>query len=96
MHMFSPEIEKASRKELREMQLERLKHIVAYAFVCRQGFSGHDRLIDRSLAADDRSIDRDRLTGQDAQDVSLANLFCRYLFFFSVLQPAARCRREAG
>ena len=30
--MFSPEIEKADRKTIREMQLERLKHIVAYAY----------------------------------------------------------------
>ena len=30
--MFSPEIEKIDRKQLREMQLERLKHIVAYAY----------------------------------------------------------------
>ena len=30
--MFSPEIEKIDRKHLREMQLERLKHIVAYAY----------------------------------------------------------------
>ena len=30
--MFSPEIEKIDRKALREMQLERLKHIVRYAY----------------------------------------------------------------
>lgn len=30
--MFSPEIEKIDRKELRQMQLERLKHIVRYAY----------------------------------------------------------------
>ena len=30
--MFSPEIETIDRKQLREMQLERLKHIVAYAY----------------------------------------------------------------
>ena len=30
--MFSPEIETIDRKALREMQLERLKHIVAYAY----------------------------------------------------------------
>ena len=30
--MFSPEIEKADRKTIRAMQLERLKHIVAYAY----------------------------------------------------------------
>ena len=30
--MFSPEIEKIDRKTLRQMQLERLKHIVRYAY----------------------------------------------------------------
>ena len=30
--MFSPEIETADRKTIREIQLERLKHIVAYAY----------------------------------------------------------------
>ena len=30
--MFSPDIEKIDRKKLRELQLERLKHIVAYAY----------------------------------------------------------------
>ena len=30
--MFSPEIETIGRKQLREMQLERLKHIVRYAY----------------------------------------------------------------
>lgn len=32
MMMFSPEIETMGRKQIREMQLERLKHIVAYAY----------------------------------------------------------------
>lgn len=30
--MFSPEIETINRKKLRELQLERLRHIVAYAY----------------------------------------------------------------
>ena len=32
MRMFSPEIETMPREKIREMQLERLKHIVRYAY----------------------------------------------------------------
>ena len=32
MRMFSPEIETMPRVKIREMQLERLKHIVRYAY----------------------------------------------------------------
>ena len=44
MKMFSPEIERMERKEIRAMQLERLRHIVRYAYenvpMYRQRFDG--------------------------------------------------------
>lgn len=53
----------------------------------------HDRLIDGGLAGDDHAVDRDALSGKDAEDVSGPNLFGGDDFLFAA-QYHARCLRR--
>ena len=72
------------------------KNFFSYSFVNRQRFSRHNRLVNRSLTTNDHSINRDRFTRQNTQNISLPDFLCRYHFFFPVLSSASLCRRKAN
>ena len=61
------------------------KDLLPHAFVNRQGFPRHNRLVNRGFTAEDRSVNRDRFSGQNTQNISLPDFLCRDHFFFPVL-----------
>ena len=52
-------------------------------FTLRQRLARHDRLIDGGPAGDDHAVDRDALSGKDAEDLSSLNLFGGNDFLFA-------------
>ena len=60
------------------------EHILASGFIYRKGFAGHNRLVNRGFAAEDDTINRDCLTGENTQNITLDNLLSRNHFFLAI------------
>ena len=69
-------------------------YFIACAFVHRERFSGHDSLVDGSLTGMNDSVDRNGLSGQDAQQIANLYRFCRYNFFLLPGYPTCRAGSE--
>ena len=69
-------------------------HLVARAFVHRQGFAGHHRLVDGRLAGGDNAVHRHRLAGQHAQKFADAHFLGGDGALFSIPHYARRARRK--
>ena len=72
------------------------EHLVAYPLVHRQGFSGHNGLVHRSLTTEYGTIHRDGLPGQNPQHIPLPDIRRRDQLFPAVPQPSAlnRCQTD--